>query len=297
MTEHRRGLWLGTVAYLMWGIFPLYWPLLKPLGALEILAHRVVWSFAVLMSVLAITRRLRWWSTLDRNAVTRLSLAAAFISANWVLYIWAVNAGHVVETSLGYFINPLISVVFGVTLLGERLRRIQWLFLGIALTGVIVLSIDHGRPPWIALGLAPTFALYGLVKKRAGVGALESLTFETSLLLPLALAYLAFLQLRGDGGLGHVNAPTHALLVTSGLMTALPLLCFGAAANRIPLSTLGMLQYLAPSLQFLCGVVFFHEHLSPMRWAGFALIWASLACFALETLRALQHVHQPGHQH
>ena len=278
-------LW-GVSAYLMWGLFPLYWPLLKPLGALEILAHRVVWSLVVVVTLLAFSGKLRWLRTTSRSKLAWLTLAAVLVSFNWLLYIWAVNAGHVVETSLGYFINPLISVLLGVFVLGERLRRGQWLALGGAFIAVLVLSYDYGHPPWIALGLAPSFALYGLVKKRAGVGAVESLSFETGVLFMPALLYLVFLELRGVGSFGHLPFSGEALLIGAGILTALPLVCFGAAANRVPLSTLGVLQYFAPTLQFLCGVLVFHEQMSELRWVGFGLIWLSLVGFAIEGLLA-----------
>ena len=286
MSEHRRGVLWGVSAYLMWGLFPLYWPLLKPLGALEILAHRVVWSLVVVVTLLAFSGKLRWLRTTSRSKLAWLTLAAVLVSFNWLLYIWAVNAGHVVETSLGYFINPLISVLLGVFVLGERLRRGQWLALGGAFIAVLVLSYDYGHPPWIALGLAPSFALYGLVKKRAGVGAVESLSFETGVLFMPALLYLVFLELRGVGSFGHLPFSGEALLIGAGILTALPLVCFGAAANRVPLSTLGVLQYFAPTLQFLCGVLVFHEQMSELRWVGFGLIWLSLVGFAIEGLLA-----------
>ena len=275
---------LGLAAYLMWGLFPLYWPLLKPLGALEILSHRVVWSLGLVLAWLAATGRFSALTQLPGRKRALLTLAAALVSVNWLLYIWAVNAGHVVETSLGYFINPLMSVLLGVLVLGERLRRAQWLSLSLAAVAVLVLSWDYGRPPWIALGLAPSFALYGLVKKRAGVGSVEALAFETAVLALPAFAYLGFLEMRGEGALGHAPLRTELLLVGAGVMTALPLVAFGAAANRVRLSTLGVLQYVAPTLQFFCGVVIFHEAMSPGRWLGFSLMWLALGLFAAEGL-------------
>ena len=280
----RQGIAFGVAAYLMWGLFPLYWPLLKPLGSLEILSHRIVWSLVVMVVWLAALKKLTWVRSVPRVKLAWLTLAAVLVSFNWVLYIWAVNAGHVVETSLGYFINPLMSVLLGVLVLGEKLRRLQWWAMGLATIAVLVLSVDYGRPPWIALGLAPSFALYGLVKKRAGVGAVESLSFETAVLFLPAFAYLGWLELRGEGGFGHVDALKNGLLVGAGVATALPLVCFGAAANRVPLSTVGVLQYIAPSIQFVCGLLVFHEAMSPGRWLGFGIIWAALVMFAGEGL-------------
>jgi chloramphenicol-sensitive protein RarD len=266
----------------MWGLFPLYWPLLKPIGALEILSHRVVWSLIVVVGMLFVTRNLGWMRHTSRTKLAWLTLAAVLVSFNWLLYIWAVNTGHVVETSLGYFINPLISVLLGVTFLKERLRPAQWFSLAGAFIAVLVLSYDYGHPPWIALGLAPSFALYGLVKKRAGVGAVESLSFETGVLTLPAIAYLVMLEVQGTGSFGHVPLGRELLLIGAGVMTALPLVAFGASANRVPLSTLGLLQYFAPTLQFMCGVLVFHEQMSDLRWVGFGLIWLSLIAFAAE---------------
>ncbi len=270
----------------MWGLFPLYWPLLKPLGSLEILSHRIVWSLGLMAVWMLVTRKLGWLRVVPRVTLAWLALAAVLVAFNWLLYIWAVNAGHVVETSLGYFINPLISVLLGVLVLGEKLRRAQWWALGLASVAVLVLAVDSGRPPWIALGLAPSFALYGLVKKRAGVGAVESLTFETAVLFLPALGYLVALEVQGAGAFGHVELSKALLMVGAGVATALPLVCFGAAANRVPLSTVGVLQYIAPSLQFMFGVLVFHEEMSRGRWAGFALIWVALVLFAGEGLWA-----------
>jgi chloramphenicol-sensitive protein RarD len=276
----------GVVAYAIWGLFPLYWPLLKPASAEEILAHRVVWSLAVCLVLVAALRggaRIRALLA-DRRRALMLTGAAALISVNWYVYIWAVNHGHVVESALGYFVNPLIAVLLGVGVLGERLRPVQWAAVGVGLAAVVVLTVDSGRPPWIALALAGTFGSYGLVKKIAGVPAVEALTVETLVLFLPAAGYLAWLRSEGSATFG--SGVGHALLLaTTGVITAVPLLCFAGAANRLPLTTLGLLQYLTPVLQFLCGIAVFHETMPPARWAGFALIWVALAVFTVDAVR------------
>ena len=285
VADERRGLAYGVAAYLLWGLFPLYFPLLEPAGAVEILAHRVAWSLATMLLILVVSRRLLHFRALlgRHRARNLLTLAAVVIAVNWGTYIWGVNNHRVVETSLGYFINPLVTVLMGVLILRERLRRWQWVALGIAATAVVGLTVDYGHPPWVALTLAFSFGTYGLAKKQAGVEAVESLTFETLVLVPVALGYLAWLG--GSGTfLGH--GPGHALLLAStGIVTAIPLLCFGAAAIRVPMTTLGLLQYLAPILQFLLGVTVLDEHMSPMRWAGFGLVWVALVLFTVEAAR------------
>ncbi len=276
MSDGRRGVLLGAAAYLLWGLFPLYWPLLRPAGAVEILAHRVVWSLVVVVALLAVARSWSWLRVLGRRRLGLLTLASAVIAVNWGVYIWGVNAGHVVETSLGYFINPLVTVLLGVVLLHERLRPAQWAAVGLAGVAVLILTVDYGRPPWIALVLACSFGTYGLVKKTVGIGAVESLTVETGVLAVPALAYLLVVHAGGDGTLGHEGARQAVLLVGSGVVTAVPLLCFGAAAIRIPLTTIGLLQYLAPVMQFLLGVLWFREEMPASRVAGFTLVWAAL---------------------
>ncbi len=276
----------GFAAYGIWGLFPLYWPLLEPAGAGEILAHRLLWSLVV-MGVLVVA--LRRWSRLrallaDRRRMRILPLAAVAVSLNWLIYIGAVNSGHVVEASLGYFVNPLVTVLFGVLLLGERLRPMQWAALGVAALAVVVLTLDLGRPPWIALGLALSFGSYGLLKKRADAGAIESLTVETAVVAPIALAYVAWLGALGRGHFVGEGPTLTTLLIGSGVVTVVPLLCFGAAATRIPLTMLGLLQYLTPIAQFLLGVLYFHEYMPPGRWAGFALVWVALVAFTVEAL-------------
>lgn len=238
--EQRTGLLYGFGAYGMWGLVPLFWPLLKPSGAIEILAHRMVWSLVVVGVALLALRRWGWIADLVRRPrkLGLTALAACVISVNWGLYIWAVNNGQVVEASLGYFINPLVTIALGVLVLGERLRRAQWAAVGIGFAAVVVLAVGYGRPPWISLVLAFSFATYGLIKKKLNMGGLESLTAETALLFPPALAYLVWLGVRGESTLTSEGFGHSALLASTGLVTALPLICFGAAAIRVPLSTL-----------------------------------------------------------
>lgn len=289
--RERRGTALGIGAYLIWGGFPLYFPLLEPTPAVEILAYRVLFSCLTMGVAVVALRRVEALRAVlhDRRRLTLLAGAAAVISVNWGVYIYGVTSARVVETSLGYFVNPLVTVLMGVVVLGERLRRGQWVALAVAALAVGVLTLDYGRPPWVALVLAFSFGTYGLLKKQAGVDAVESLTLETLILVPLAVAYLAFtastgsLSLVADGG-GHA-----ALLASSGLVTAIPLLMFGAAAVRVPMVTLGLLQYLAPILQFALGVLWFHEDMPAGRWAGFALVWVALVLFTAESL---QHRHR-----
>jgi chloramphenicol-sensitive protein RarD len=280
VSEDRRGFLSGLAAYGLWGVFPLYFPLLDPAGSVEVLAHRILWSLLVVLGLLAL-RRLRTLLA-DRHRMRYLAVAAVVVSVNWGVFIWAATHDHVVDTSLGYFINPLVLIGLGVVVLGERLRPAQWAGLSIAAVAVVVLSVDYGRPPWVALALACSFGTYGLMKNKAAVGAVEGLTVETMLLMPVALTYVIWLEATGDGtltdGAGHT-----LLLAGTGLVTALPLLLFGAAATRIPLSMLGLLQYLAPVMQFLLGVLVFGEQMSTGRWTGFALVWVALAVIITES--------------
>jgi chloramphenicol-sensitive protein RarD len=284
--DQRRGLLLGIAAYGMWGLFPLYWPLLEPAGALEILGHRVFWSALTMGLLVLLLGRVRHVHAImaDRRRLLLLVAAAGVISINWAMYIYGVNSGNVVETSLGYFINPLVTVLMGVLILGERLRPLQWGAMGIASAAVLVLTLDYGRLPWIALVLAFSFGTYGLLKKTAGVGAVESLSVETAVLAPLAATYVGLLVVRGDSSFGTEGAGHVALLVSTGIITAIPLICFGAAATRIPLTTLGLLQYLAPVLQFLTGVLVYGEDMPASRWIGFVLVWGALAVFTFEAV-------------
>jgi chloramphenicol-sensitive protein RarD len=287
MTESRRGFLLGVAAYAMWGLFPLYWPLLEPANAFEILGHRIIWSMVSMGALVLVLRRTAAFRAMvhDRRVVRLLTLGAALITVNWATYIWGVNNGHVVETSLGYFINPLVTVLMGVFILGERLRPWQWTALGISAVAVAVLTLDYGRLPWVALVLAFSFGSYGLCKKQAGAPAVESLTLETMVIAPLALTYLTVLSLRGDSSFTHHGAGHLMLFMSTGLITAVPLICFGGAAIRVPLVTLGLLQYLAPVLQFALGVLWFHEAMPLGRWVGFLLVWVALVIFTVESLR------------
>jgi chloramphenicol-sensitive protein RarD len=289
VVEGRRGTVLGLTAYAIWGVFPLYWPLLEPAGSIEILAHRIVWSLLVVAAVLAVTRSWAWVRPLlaDRATLARMTLAAVLIAVNWATYIWGVNNEHVVETSLGYFINPVVTVLIGVLVLHERLRPVQWVAIGLGTLAVVVLAVDYGRPPWIALTLAFSFGTYGLLKKQVGatVGAVQSLTVETAVLFVPALTFLVVLEARGDGQLGHSGAGHGLLLASAGIATAVPLLFFASAARRIPLSTLGLLQYLAPVLQFLTGVLLYDEPMPASRLVGFVLVWAALAVLTFDGLR------------
>lgn len=291
------GLLFGLGAYLSWGVFPAFFPLLKPAGPVEILAHRVVWTVLLMVVVLAAGGRERSDSGMrtggrlsDVRSLTRrtwllLVCASALISTNWLIYIYAVNSGHVVDAALGYFINPLVSVLLGVVIFGERLNRAQTVAVLIAIVAVGLLAGGAGGAPWIALGLAVSFGLYGAVKKVVPADPRVSVAVETAVASPFALAYLIALQLGGTGqftgnGAGHV-----VLLLLCGPVTAVPLLCFAAAAQRLPLVTLGLLQYLTPSMQMTWGLVVGHEPMTPLRWTGFTLIWIALAVFSGDALR------------
>ncbi len=277
---------MGAAAYTMWGAFPLYWPLLEPAGALEILAHRMLWSVltvALLVVVLRRTGRVRALLA-DRRKVALLAVAAVVVSINWATYIYGVNNGRVVETSLGYFINPLVTVLMGVFLLGERLRPLQWMAMAVATAAVGVLAVDYGRLPYVALVLAFSFGTYGLAKKTANAGALESLAVETAFVAPFAGAYVAWLLFTGASNFGAHGVPHALLFTTTGIVTAVPLILFGAAATRVSMVSLGLLQYLAPILQFALGVFWFHESMPAGRLFGFVLVWIALAIFTVEAI-------------
>ena len=292
VTEQKRGLIFGILAYGIWGLFPLYWPLLKPAGALEILGNRMLWSLIVVLVLLAARKNWAWIAELrtEPRKIALLTAAATVITVNWGFYIWAVNAGKVVETSLGYFINPLVTVLFGVLILHERLRPLQWLAVGIGVAAVVELTVTYGRPPWIALILACSFACYGLFKKLAKVPAIPSMAVESSVQFLPALAYLAYLQSTHRAAFGHAAWSVTVLLACAGLVTVIPLICFAASANRLPLSTMGLLQFLAPILQLSCGVFIAHETVPSTEWFGFGIVWIALAVLTFDGLRQARTV-------
>ncbi|WP_292044124.1 EamA family transporter RarD [Massilia sp. UBA6681] len=282
----RSGILSAALAFLCWGLFPIYFHALGDVPPVQILAHRVLWSLGFLLVVLALRRQWKWLSQVRQPRVFwSFAASALLLSANWLVYIWAVKNGHVIEASLGYFINPLVNIMFGYLLLKERMRPAQWGAIAIAALGVGWLTWQSGSVPWIALVLAATFGAYGLLRKTAALGALEGLSFETMVLFPFAAAYVGWLSVTGDNA--FVNAPldaTRILLVLAGPITAIPLLLFATGARKIPLSILGLLQYLSPTIQFLLGVWLFHEAFSSDRLVGFLMIWAALALFAGEGL-------------
>lgn len=287
---------LGFVAYGLWGIFPLYFALLDGISPVEVVANRVIWSLIFLVVLISATRT--WAVTLQAarsgRTVGLLALAAAVLAINWGVYVWAVASDQIVEASLGYFINPLVSVALGVLVLRERLHRAQWVAVAVAVVAVGVLTFSYGRPPWISIILAVSFGLYGLIKKQVGIGSVPSLTIETGVLSPVALVVMMVFIARGESGFTSGDPLDATLLILLGLVTALPLLAFGGAATRIPLSTLGLLQYVTPVLQFIIGVALFSEPMSTSRWVGFVLVWISLVILSIDGLsRSRRHAGEP----
>jgi chloramphenicol-sensitive protein RarD len=280
-----RGLLYGVGAYGSWGLFPAFFPLLKPAGAPEVLAHRIVWTLVLMAGVLVVMRRLSDIARIDRRTWRLLVCASALVSGNWVIYVYAVNNGHVVDAALGYFINPLVSVLLGVVIFHERLNHAQSVAVLIALSAVLLLAVEVGEFPYVALGLAFTFGLYGAVKKVVPTDPRVSVGLEAAIAAPFAIAYIAAIQLTGHGQFTNHGGGHIALTVLSGPITAIPLLMFAAAAQRLPLVTLGLLMYLTPAMQMTLGVVVDHEPMPPARWIGFALIWLALAIFSGDALR------------
>jgi chloramphenicol-sensitive protein RarD len=280
----NKGVLYGLGAYLMWGFFPIYFKLLQDVSAMEILGNRIVWSFAFLAIIITLLKdwtNLRSLALRPRILIT-YAVSACLLSVNWLIYIWGVNSGFIVETSLGYFINPLLNVLLGVVFLHEKLRPMQWVPIGLAALGVAYLTVNYGQLPWIALALAFSFGLYGLVKKIAPLGSLHSLTIETGILLIPAALYLLLFSSRLTGTSGGYDPQTYILLAGTGVITSVPLLLFGAAARRIDLTLLGVLQYVAPTCQFLLGVLVYDEPFTQARLVGFSFIWAALILFWAE---------------
>lgn len=291
----NKGIWYGVAAYAMWGFFPIYWKLLHEVPAIQLLGHRIAWSFLLLMAFIFITRQ---WDEFRAVAFNRKTLgiyaiAGVLLSLNWLIYVWGVNAGFIVETSLGYFINPLLSVLFGVIFLREKLRSMQWLPVIIAAVGVGYLTLTYGQLPWIALSLAVTFGLYGLVKKLSPLGSVFGLTLETGIVFPIALIYLIVMQAGGSGEFLHDGLTVDLLLVGAGVVTTIPLLMFASAAREIPLNMIGVLQYFAPTIQFLIGVFVYKEPFDTTRFIGFGIVWIALIIFWVENIIARRYPVEP----
>ena len=284
----NTGILNGIAAYAMWGFFPIYWKLLHDVPALQVIGHRIGWSFVLLLVIILLRRQGKEFrsAALKPKTIGIYSIAAILLSVNWLIYVWGVNAGFIVETSLGYFINPLFSVLLGVVFLRERLRTLQWFPVALAAAGVIYLTLTYGRPPWIALSLAVSFGFYGLVKKIAPLGSLYGLTLETAIVLPIALVYLTVVDFSGTGVFLHKGALTDLLLIGAGAVTTIPLLMFASAARQIPLTVIGILQYIAPTIQFLIGVFIYHEPFDRSRLIGFGLVWIALIIFWVESYLA-----------
>ncbi len=280
----RKGALAGMGAYVLWGLFPIYWRLLERVPALEILAHRMIWSLVFVAVILTVQKDWRWLGLVLRNrrTVVTYTVAAVLLSVNWGTYIWAVNAGYVVEASLGYFINPLVNVLLGVVFLGEKLRTGQVVAVVLAGLGVVYLTVSYGSLPWISLVLAFTFGLYGLIKKTAALESMHGFSLETLVLFLPALVYLLYREAAGVGAFVHLGLVPTLLLILAGPVTSVPLLLFGYAARRVPLSMLGFLQYIAPTLQFILGVFVYIEPFPPARLVGFCIIWVALLVYSLE---------------
>jgi chloramphenicol-sensitive protein RarD len=280
----NKGILKGIVAYSLWGVFPVYWKMLHQVPALQVIGNRIVWSFLLLAGVLLFTHQ--WTPFREAASSSRIvgiySIAAVLLTINWLVYVWGVNSGFIVETSLGYFINPLVSVLLGVLFLHERLRATQWIPIGIAAVGVAYLTVAYGHLPWIALTLAFTFGIYGLVKKLAPLGSLYGLTLETGIVFPFALAYLLIVGLQGSGAFLQDGPQTTLLLICAGPVTTVPLLLFASAAKEIPLAIIGLLQYIAPTLQFLIGIFIYKEPFDRSLLSGFIIIWIALILFWVE---------------
>jgi chloramphenicol-sensitive protein RarD len=281
------GLVFGVSAYTLWGLFPIYWPLLEPANPVEIVSHRAVWTLVFCFIILWLTKTLKSTLALLKRPkiVAGLFLGSILISINWIIYIYAATSGHVVEASLGYYINPIVVIATGVLILKEKMRPLQWVSVGVATLGVAVLTLDYGRLPWIALGLAFSWGGYGLVKKQLGLGALEGLSIETLISSGAYLAYLIWLGNQGGGQFG-VSWKITLLFIGGGAVTAIPLLLFNGATNRLPLTLIGLLQYITPTIQFSIGVWYFNEDMPAARWIGFVIIWIALVALAFDLIKS-----------
>lgn len=288
----KKGVLYAVAAYLLWGLLPLYWKLFQTMSAWEILAHRILWSFVFVGALLTINRR---WSQLKQAVTERkqklaILCCSLLISSNWLIFIWAVNAGHVIETSLGYYINPLINVLFGVFLLKEKLQIGKWMSIGLAAVGVAIITIQYGQVPWIAISLALSFSLYGLAKKMINIDSMLGLAWETILVSPLALIYLGFVQVQGASTAVALPWYSIVLLLLSGVATALPLYWFAQATKFLPFTTVGFIQYLAPSTSLLLAIFVFHEKFTTPHFIAFAFIWCSLIVFTFSSIRRKEPV-------
>ena len=281
----NKGVLYGIGAYVLWGFFPVYWKFLHGVPALQIIGHRIGWSFILLLAYIFLTKQWNEFRSVafQWKTIGIYSIAAVLLSFNWLIYVWGVNSGFIVETSLGYFINPLLSVLLGVIFLRERLRPMQWIPVGLAAVGVIYLTFIYGRLPWIALSLAFTFGFYGFVKKLSPLGSLYGLTLETGIGFPVAIAYLGFVGIGGSGAFLHNGVSVDMLLIGAGVVTTIPLLMFASAAKQIPLTVVGLLQYIAPTIQFLIGVFVYKEQFDFAHFIGFSIVWVALIIFALES--------------
>ena len=287
MSKQKLGLFFGASSYTLWGLFPLYWPLVKEANPLEIVSHRAVWTFVLCIILLVAMGKLRSTFSLLKSPriALRLCLSTVLVSINWLVYIWGVNHGHVVECALGYYINPLIIIAFGVILLKEKMRKLQWVSVGIATVGVIILTVDYGRPPWIAIALAGSWGSYGLVKKQLGLAALDGLAIETTLSLIPYGGYLLWMGHAGTGQFGHHLGLT-ILLMLAGVATAVPLLMFNSSTNTLKFTVIGLLQYITPSVQFIIGVLVRHEAMTTGRWVGFLIVWVALITLGYDLVKS-----------
>lgn len=295
-TEERRGVWLAIGAYAVWGLLPIYWKALHSVPAGTILANRIAWSTVFVVLLLTVQRHWSWLRPAlhSRRTVITYVIAALFLSVNWYIYIWAVNAGYLVDASLGYFITPLVNVVIGVLVFHERLNRGQWAAVGLAAAGVLYITFSYGQLPWIGLSLAFTFGVYGMVKKQARLPSLEGMALETGTIFLPAVAFLLYQEAAGSGVIGHTDWLTNLLLIGTGVITVIPLLWFADAAQRIPLSMMGVIQYISPTLMFLLGIFVFHEPFDLHKLVGFLLIWAALAVYWATSMRGMRKAQPPA---